>query len=58
MNELETVHLKRGFVDSELISEKVEYNDLKRIAQQKGVSLREIKKRILSEIHKQDENNA
>ncbi len=58
MNGVETVHLKRGFVDSELISEKIEYDDLKRIAQQKGVSLREIRKRILSEIHKQDENNA
>ncbi len=58
MNGVETVHYKRGFVDSELISEKIEYDDLKRIAQQKGVSLREIRKRILSEIHKQDENNA
>ncbi|UCG90426.1 MAG: nickel pincer cofactor biosynthesis protein LarC [Candidatus Heimdallarchaeota archaeon] len=58
MDELETVHLKRGYVDSELISEKVEYDDLKRIAHQKGISLRETRKRILSEIHKQDENNA
>ncbi|MFX1284886.1 MAG: nickel pincer cofactor biosynthesis protein LarC [Promethearchaeota archaeon] len=58
MDGMESVHLKRGYVNSELVSEKVEYDDLKRIAQQKGVSLREIRKRILSEIHKQDENNA
>ncbi|MFX1507445.1 MAG: nickel pincer cofactor biosynthesis protein LarC [Promethearchaeota archaeon] len=58
MNGKETVRLKRGFVDSELISEKVEYEDLKRIAQEKGVSLREIRKRVLSEIHKVDEDNA
>ncbi len=58
MNGQETVHLKRGFIDSELISEKVEYEDLRRIARQKGISLREIRKRILAEINKQDENNA
>ena len=57
-NGKETVQLKRGFIDSELISEKVEYEDLKRIAQEKGVSLREIRKLILSEIHKADEDNA
>lgn len=58
MNGKETVRLKRGFIDSELISEKVEYEDLKRIAQEKGVSLREIRKRVLSEIHEADEDNA
>jgi uncharacterized protein (TIGR00299 family) protein len=58
MNGKETVRLKKGFIDSELISEKVEYEDLKRIAQEKGVSLREIRKRVLSEIRKADEDNA
>ncbi|MFW9903473.1 MAG: nickel pincer cofactor biosynthesis protein LarC [Candidatus Thorarchaeota archaeon] len=58
MNGKETVRLKRGFIDSELISEKVEYEDLKRIAQEKGVSLREIRKRVITEIHKADEDSA
>jgi uncharacterized protein (TIGR00299 family) protein len=58
MNGKETVRLKRGYIDSELISEKVEYEDLKRIAQEKGVPLREIRKRVLSEIRKVDEDSA
>ncbi|MFX0013140.1 MAG: nickel pincer cofactor biosynthesis protein LarC [Promethearchaeota archaeon] len=57
LNNEETVQLKKGFLNSELISEKIEYEDLKRIARQKGVSLREINKRILTEIHKRDEEN-
>ncbi len=54
----ETVRLKKGFIDSELITEKVEYEDLKRIARKRGIPLREIRKRVLSEIHKENENNA
>lgn len=55
LNEEETVHVKRGYLNSELVSEKVEYEDLKRIARRKGISLREIQKRILFEIQRQDE---
>ncbi|UCE12495.1 MAG: nickel pincer cofactor biosynthesis protein LarC [Candidatus Heimdallarchaeota archaeon] len=58
VNEEETVQVKRGYLNSELISEKVEYEDLKRIARRKGIPLREIQKRILSEIQRQDEENA
>lgn len=58
MDGKETIQIKRGFINSELISEKVEYEDLKRIAQEKGVPLREIRKRVLSDINKLDEDNA
>lgn len=58
MNGKETIRLKRGFIDAELISEKVEYEDLKRIAREKEVPLREIRKRVLSEINKVDEDSA
>ncbi|MFX0124611.1 MAG: nickel pincer cofactor biosynthesis protein LarC [Candidatus Hodarchaeota archaeon] len=58
MNGKETIQIKRGFIDSELISEKIEYEDLKRIAREKGVPLREIRKRVLSEIKKVDEDSA
>jgi len=58
MNGKETVQLKRGFIDSKLISEKVEYEDLQRIAREKEIPLREIRKRVLSEIHKADEDSA
>ena len=58
MNGKETVQLKRGFVDSKLISEKVEYEDLKRIAREKKIPLREVRKRVLSEIRKADEDSA
>jgi uncharacterized protein (DUF111 family) len=58
MNGKETVQLKRGFLDSKLISEKVEYEDLKRIAREKEIPLREVRKRVLSEIRKADEDSA
>ncbi|MFX0184286.1 MAG: nickel pincer cofactor biosynthesis protein LarC [Candidatus Hodarchaeota archaeon] len=62
LNGTETIRLKRGFLESEIISEKVEYEDLRRIAKEKGVSLQKIRKIILDEIKKQevkqDENNA
>ncbi|MFX0149512.1 MAG: nickel pincer cofactor biosynthesis protein LarC [Candidatus Hodarchaeota archaeon] len=56
MNGTENVHLKRGFLESELISEKVEFEDLRRIAKSRGISLQEARKIILNEIKKQDIN--
>ena len=62
MDETEEIRLKRGFLGSEMISEKIEFEDLRRIAQNKGLSIRETKKRIYAEIHKdsmkRNENNA
>jgi len=62
MDETEEIRLKRGFLGSEIISEKIEFEDLRRIAQNKSLSIRETKKRISAEIHKdtikRNENNA
>ncbi|MHA2226380.1 MAG: nickel pincer cofactor biosynthesis protein LarC [Candidatus Hodarchaeales archaeon] len=58
MEEQETVNIKRGFLGSNLVSEKIEYEDLRRIARQKGDSLQKIKKQILSDIDKERETNA
>ncbi len=61
-DETEEVRLKRGFLGPEMISEKIEFEDLRRIAQNKKLSVRETKKRITAEIQKEirelDENNA
>ncbi|MFX0172213.1 MAG: nickel pincer cofactor biosynthesis protein LarC [Candidatus Hodarchaeota archaeon] len=62
MNGTENVHLKRGFLESELISEKVEFEDLRRIAKSRSISLRKARKIILKELKKQEiseeKNNA
>lgn len=57
-DELEPVQYKKGFVGSEIVSEKIEFDDLKRLAQKEGITLKEMRKRIFSEISKQDEDNA
>ncbi|MHA2247210.1 MAG: nickel pincer cofactor biosynthesis protein LarC [Candidatus Hodarchaeales archaeon] len=55
---LEPVQYKQGFIDSEIISEKIEFEDLKRLAQKEGITLKEMRKKIFSEIEKQDDSNA
>ena len=57
-NEKEKIIIKRGFLETEKISEKIEFEDLKRLAQKKGVPLRKIRNQILAEIYKKDEDNA
>lgn len=48
----ETIRVKKGSIDSELISHKVEFEDLKRIAQQENISLQEARKLVLTELSK------
>ncbi|MHA2347454.1 MAG: nickel pincer cofactor biosynthesis protein LarC2, partial [Candidatus Hodarchaeales archaeon] len=55
---LEQVQYKQGFIGSEIISEKIEFEDLKRLALKEGITLKEMRKRIFSEIEKQDDSNA
>ncbi len=57
-NGQETIQYKKGFLGSEIISEKIEFDDLQRLARKEGVTLREMRKRILSELNKQDDENA
>ncbi|MFX0085442.1 MAG: nickel pincer cofactor biosynthesis protein LarC [Candidatus Hodarchaeota archaeon] len=57
-NGQETIQYKKGFLGSEIISEKIEFDDLQRLARKEGITLREMRKRLLSEISKQDDDNA
>ena len=40
------LHFKIGYVNGEIISKRPEYEDLKKIAEETGLSLREIKELI------------
>ncbi len=54
MNE---VKVKRGYFGDEMITEKVEYEDLKRIALEQEKPLRKVRKDITSDIIKESETN-
>ena len=54
----EVINYKTGLLGSEVISEKIEFDDLQRLARKEGVALREMRKRISLELHKKDDNNA
>ena len=47
----ESVKVKKGFINDELISEKFEFEDIKRLAEKKKKSLREIRQQIHSDIN-------
>lgn len=54
----DSVKVKRGFIGDEMITEKVEYEDIKRIALKKKQSLRKTRKNIDSNIKREDDANA
>ncbi|MHA1976895.1 MAG: nickel pincer cofactor biosynthesis protein LarC [Candidatus Hodarchaeales archaeon] len=54
----DNVKVKRGFIGDEMIKEKVEYEDLKRIALKKKQPLRMIRKNIDANIKKENDSNA
>jgi uncharacterized protein (TIGR00299 family) protein len=51
------VHLKRGYINDELISEKVEYEDLKKIARKEDKPLRKVRKEIDLDIGRRNNTN-
>ncbi|MHA1993680.1 MAG: nickel pincer cofactor biosynthesis protein LarC [Candidatus Hodarchaeales archaeon] len=53
----DSVSVKRGFIGNEMITEKVEYEDIKRIALKKKQPLRTIRKNINSNITKENDVN-
>lgn len=53
----EVVQLKRGYIHDKVISEKVEYEDLKRIARKEKKPLREVRRKINSTIQRWKESD-
>ena len=51
------VHLKRGYINDELITEKVEYEDLKQIARKENKPLRKVRKEINLDIGRRNNTN-
>lgn len=54
-NKTEMIHLKLGLLGKNVVSEKVEYEDIKRIAKKKKLTLKEARKLIYSELSNRDE---
>ena len=54
----DTVQVKRGYVGDKMITEKVEYEDLKRVALKKKQPLRNVRKDINNSINKEKDTNA
>jgi uncharacterized protein (TIGR00299 family) protein len=53
----DSVSVKRGFIGTEMITEKVEYEDVKRLALKKKQSFRSIRRNINSNINKENDGN-
>jgi len=49
----ESIQVKRAFIKDELISEKIEFEDIKRLAKKKKKTLREIRQQIHSDIKRE-----
>ncbi|MHA1236202.1 MAG: nickel pincer cofactor biosynthesis protein LarC [Candidatus Hodarchaeales archaeon] len=56
--ERESIRLKKGFIGQELVSEKIEYEDLKKIARVENQPLRKIRKRLQHEIERRKNTDA
>lgn len=49
----ESIQVKKGFIKDELISEKIEFEDIKRLAKKKKKTLREIRQQIHSDMKRE-----
>ena len=56
--DFETIRIKQAFLGDKIISEKLEFEDIKRIAKKKNLTLKETRKLIYSRLNMNDEENA
>ena len=56
--ELDKIRVKKGFIEGELVTEKIEYDDIKEIARKEKQPLRKIRRRLENDLKRSDNTDA